>query len=650
MPILRLCGSLLVLTSFVSCSTGEAPSAPERGPDTSPVIAERILLTISKDLIGEGQTYSASGSVSKGIRVGDVWPSGRLVEGSEPRLSLILSASEEVLFRVPSEPGRYILEGEAGLDLSTKELGAPLRVRVSILEGDRLVGEATLTFHASMLATENIWRALSATPIELQPGSEVRFKTEVLDWGGAPQALEGAVKIGISMPRILREESMPVRAATAEYPNIVFIVMDTLRQDRLGTYGYENARTPNLDALAERGLVYEDAHASSSWTWPSTASMLTGLLPEEHGVVDTSSCYLASRFETLAESLRESGYATTGYSGNPLISPRRNFSQGFDEFLVDSQNFRPSQDFLPHAIEWVEEHREERFFLYMQLVDTHDPYTPLPQFGKALEEQAPAGYPYTAVIDFGSKLRKRYGEDPIWGHWTDETIPPTFQDHMSKLYDACVESADFGVGQLLAKLDALQLTEKTLVVFTSDHGDEFLDHGLLSHGQSLHGELTRVPLIFAGPGVTQGREARTVTNRDLAFTLAKLGGGTLGRDGDNQDLLQPGHLDDRAIFLSSQHGIRNGGHTPLFGVRKGGWLYSLAPEARAPHPNERLYDTGADKLEINNLADKEKEMLQTLQTLVERRLERSKEVGPKQGFEAGEATLEFFEKIGYSGD
>ena len=244
MPILRLCGSLLVLTSFVSCSTGEAPSAPERGPDTSPVIAERILLTISKDLIGEGQTYSASGSVSKGIRVGDVWPSGRLVEGSEPRLSLILSASEEVLFRVPSEPGRYILEGEAGLDLSTKELGAPLRVRVSILEGDRLVGEATLTFHASMLATENIWRALSATPIELQPGSEVRFKTEVLDWGGAPEALEGAVKIGISMPRILREESMPVRAATAEYPNIVFIVMDTLRQDRLGTYGYENASTP----------------------------------------------------------------------------------------------------------------------------------------------------------------------------------------------------------------------------------------------------------------------------------------------------------------------------------------------------------------------------------------------------------------------
>ena len=286
----------------------------------------------------------------------------------------------------------------------------------------------------------------------------------------------------------------------------------------------------------------------------------------------------------------------------------------------------------------------------MQLVDTHDPYTPLEQFGRDIHPLAPEGYPYTAVLNYGSRLRKRFAENPDWTTWADETMPLAFQEHMSRLYDACVTSADHCVGLVLEELESLGLTGRTLVVFTSDHGDEFLDHGLLGHGQSLHGELTRVPLILAGPGAEPGRESRMISNRDLAFTLAQLGGGDLGFDGECQDLLRPDDLDDRAVFLSTHHGLRGGGQTPLFGVRKGDWLYTMAPNARKAHERERLYRVTEDPMELNNLATTDLETLRSMQLIVEARLERSKETGPKQGYEAGEAILRFFEKIGYAGD
>ena len=649
MVSLKMFAASLVLVLITSCSEEEAHRLGVRMVDETPIVSERIAQLISKDLLEEGEVTQVNSPTGAPVRTTVISPSGALVAGSEPRFSLNLDVPSEISFLVSEQPGEYVFDGEVGLDVSAKKLGAAGRVRVSIWDAEELLGEVTLTFSPSMKTRDNQWTHLIGEEVKLKPGSLIRVKSELVSWQGAGDAPKQAVHVGISLPRVLKLEDVPVRAASEDYPNIVFIVMDTLRQDRLGAYGYENARTPNLDALAERGLVYTDAHATSSWTWPSTASMLTGMLPEEHGVVDTSSCYLGSRFVTLPEVLRQSGYATTCFSGNPLISPRRNFQQGFDSFLVD-KNFRPTEDLMPRALAWMEAHQDERFFMYMQLVDTHDPYKPMELFERGLNEQAPPDYPYTAVINYGRELRRQYAKDPEWENWAAEAMPPAAQEHMSNLYDACVESADYGVGQLVNQLQALGLTKKTLVVFTSDHGDEFLDHGLLSHGQSLHAELTRVPLLFAGPGVSPGRVSRAVSNRNLAYTLAQLGGADIGRSGESQDLLKPDSLDDRAVFLSSNHGIRDGGHTPLLGVRKDGWLYSIAPEAGGAHVREELYNTTVDAMELVNLADIEVDKLRALQAIVQRRLERSKEIGPKQGFEAGDTTLEFFQKIGYSGD
>jgi len=553
---------------------------------------------------------------------------------------------------VPATGGPFTFRAAFGLDHSARELRAGIRIgfRVSVDGVER--ADLIPSWRPGDKPDQAEWLGLAGKGdlalvggLDVPPGSQVEVRARLETWLGSGPC--PPVKAGIAMPRLLERVAQPVRAATPERPNILVIVMDTQRRDRIGCYGDEAAKTPHIDALAARGLLFEDAHAAGAWTWPSTASMLTGLLPEEHHVVDTSSCYLASSLDTLPEVLSREGYATAAFIGNMLITPRRNFDQGFDKFVLDQNHFRFTSDLFPQISEWLGEHKDERFFCYLQLVDTHDPYTPLEQFGGLQPESSPPGYPYTAVADFGAQLRARYAVDPNPANWLDATMSPASQAHMKSLYAGAVESGDYWVGRLLARLTELGLDENTLVVFTSDHGEELLDHGLLGHGQSLYHELTAVPLIFAGPGVTPGRFASRVENRNLAPTLAWKVGARLTGDGDGQDLLDVNELEARPVFVSSQHGLRGMGHTPLFGVLSENWLFTWAPEATAPHESVQLFDLAKDPLERNNLAAQEPERTAALRAMVEARLARSAEVAGATRLGAGEGTVDQFANIGY---
>jgi hypothetical protein len=180
------------------------------------------------------------------------------------------------------------------------------------------------------------------------------------------------------------ERRAPRTRSSPDRPNLVLVVIDTLRADRLSSQGYSRPTSPALDALAEDGVRWSDAWSVAPWTWPSTASILTGAQPPEHGVLNEFSCYLPETREVLAERLRAEGFATAAVSTNPLISPGQNFDQGFDTYEL--LPWARSTEALPRAIERLESFGDERFLLYLHLTDPHLPFEPEPELRERFVE------------------------------------------------------------------------------------------------------------------------------------------------------------------------------------------------------------------------------------------------------------------------
>lgn len=213
--------------------------------------------------------------------------------------------------------------------------------------------------------------------------------------------------------------------------------------------------------------------------------------------------------------MSRAGYATAGWSGNPLVSPRSNFDQGFDRFSAPPVAFRPTREFLPEVVGWIRENRSQRFFLYLQLVEAHFPYDALPEFEERFVDPELRG----TVKSPGGLATRLVKQTRVSGTPQDpaEVFGADGMESLSQLYDACVATFDAHVGELLDELEALGLTDDTLVVVTADHGEELFDRGFLGHGYSVLDEQTHVPLILAGPGVPSGaRQSAPVGNRQPA--------------------------------------------------------------------------------------------------------------------------------------
>ena len=310
------------------------------------------------------------------------------------------------------------------------------------------------------------------------------------------------------------------------------VVIDTLRADHLGSYGYAQPTSPNLDALARRGARFERAYASSSWTAPSVASMLTGLYPAVHGV-ERSTSVLGSGVPTLAESFRAQGYTTGALTSNPVfVSPRMGFDRGFDSFdtlhgppakATDAVKIIPTdptfQSFVEvatadrvtdAALQWIAQvDRGDRpYFLVLHYLDPHADY--FPPADLAARFGVLPGAPLTGV-DQRPLLRS--------------FVAPDAKDlaTLVGLYDAEIAFTDLHLGRLIEALG--RTGEPTLIVVTADHGEEFGDHGGLLHGQTLFDEQLHVPLIVAGPGVKAGATvAAPVSLVGLWATIADLVG------------------------------------------------------------------------------------------------------------------------------
>ncbi len=578
------------------------------------------------------------------------------VDGAD-RPAWVIPPPGRIRLEIPEHAGVLWLAPRAGIDRSVLEAheerlaGHAVRFTVAVAGDELFRGTIPIRRVGKPPGTE--WLDVAgAQGLALRPGTELELACALLDPGGAEVRPPFPLAAGFGGLALESRWDAPRTRSSPRAPNIVLVVMDTQRADRLSAYGYGRPTSPHLERLAARGTLFEAAYSSASWTWPATASLLTGLLPEEHGVLSSSACFLDEQLETLAEALQDAGFTTAAWSANPLIVPDKNFDQGFEVFDHGNRSMRKSGFVVPAVLEWLEAVAGTRFFLYLHLVDPHAPLDPRPEDRALLAAEVPPTVSSNAIVELSWKLLE--GEGAL-----DELVSPAERGHIGALYDACVRSGDHWVGQVLERLEALGLADETLVAYTSDHGEELFDHGLAAHGHSLHAELVRVPLVLAGPGVAEGARVRTpVSTRQLAPTLARLAGTRLGQPADATDLLEGGR--EPAVLFSTEQGWWNGrSRQPLFGLRVGDEVLHLAPRggspgaagsaAPAPGADLRLYDVAADPGETRDLAAQRADRARVLRAELERLVAelRSRRRVPLRA--AGDATLEVLRDLGYVG-
>lgn len=400
-------------------------------------------------------------------------------------------------------------------------------------------------------------------------------------------------------------------------PRAVFlVVVDTLRPDRLSCYGSDDQFTPEIDRLAASGTLFTNAQSTASWTIPSMASILTSLYPSQLGLVERPvdpprvldwrdrrnqiANRLSQDVSTLPERLAHQGFHTAAFVNQPAIHARRGFDQGFDEWFVPTPSglVRKTKNAAPGAdrdglswkdqsgadlavvdgfVRWLAKARQRRIFVWVHLLSPHMPYNP-PRFYRVAGDRAP--------ID---------------------------------RYDAEIRYVDRLIGRVVSAIETNVGLDNTLIIFASDHGEEFGEHGMFEHGHSLHREVMSVPLILAGSGIPAGLRVETlVSTIDIMPTALHFVGHSPTR---------PGELAGRSLMpvLEAQDETRTAfaegmlyGSTERVIIDAG---YKLMFDEQQPH--FRLYDPLADPSEQNDLAPMQVQRVDSLSQRLEDIHERS---------------------------
>ncbi|MFN0206805.1 MAG: sulfatase [Planctomycetota bacterium] len=434
-------------------------------------------------------------------------------------------------------------------------------------------------------------------------------------------------------------------------PNVIIITIDTQRADHLGCYGYKRPTSPFMDSLAAAGTVFTDCSAVAPWTKPSTATILTGLFPSRHGALyHGSDLNTPPGMKTLAETFQDKGYVTAGFVSNPNIKKIFKFDRGFHEFFdspvedtVTMATFRDSvfgnilkrltkyqfnwkykndiAEVNRHLFSWLDSNHNEKFFLYLHYIDPHEPYSPPEPYRSQFTQE------HGLLVH--NERKRLMGID---------------------LYDGEIRYTDEHIKLFAEKLKSYNLWDNTIVVITSDHGEEFFEHGVLGHGFSLYQEVIRIPLIFFGAGVAKGKRIDIpVSNVDLAPTLldaAQTGIADLGDGKSFANLFvnqSVNPLPDSAaktprekIYLEDEFG-ENENDTRSFvmsGVRIGPWklilneINAYRPPELPKYPKYEFYNLETDSGEQNNLF-KDESFRETIQKLVDSLLKHSEFLSEK---------------------
>ncbi len=302
--------------------------------------------------------------------------------------------------------------------------------------------------------------------------------------------------------------------------SLLLISMDALRPDRVGCYGYAQAHTTTIDGLSARGVRFTRMYAQSPWTRPSLVSLLTSRYPSECGmgrapgesmdeVLQRYVLTVPASAISLAQVAKEAGFATGAYMANPYMDPPlcEGVNRGFDRYWVGRTRDEEFAEVPCRAAgRWLQQNTGKSFFLWVHLLEPHSPYDP-----RTRPPAAPGSREELFRMTVAQQLR-------------GQELQPSELELLRTLYDEEIAYADAQVGQLLAALEASGVADRTVICFFADHGEEFLEHGSLGHGQSLYQELLHVPCIIVAPKVLPQVVNEPRGLMDLAPTLAVLCG------------------------------------------------------------------------------------------------------------------------------
>ncbi len=297
---------------------------------------------------------------------------------------------------------------------------------------------------------------------------------------------------------------------------VVLIVVDALRADHLGTYGYARSTSPHLDQWAKQAAVFEQAFTTSPWTLPAFGSMLTGELPSRHAAgsrVRESNWTVTKRLNdslpTLPEVLGRSGFVTGAIVNNPWLPPGIGLERGFQSYdysRPSEEGHRRADEVVDLSLAWIDANADTPFFLMVHILDPHMSYDPPPpvrgRFTSDFEDR------FALPVVGPRRIRKRA-----------KSISSAERAFIANAYDEEIAFVDQELGRFFETLQKRDLWNRLLIILTSDHGEELFDHGGFEHGHNVHQELLRVPFLIWGPSVRPERHTGPVSVVDLPNTV-----------------------------------------------------------------------------------------------------------------------------------
>jgi len=489
----------------------------------------------------------------------------------------------------------------------------------------------------SQFAGESVWLSLS-----LSAGKDGR-----LGFWGSP-----AVRTGD--PQAVRRAAAESQLASSAEPpqGVILVVADTLRKDHLSVYGYERETSPQLSRMASQGVLFKDVLSQATWTKVSMPSLMTSLYPRTNTVQDFTH-RLPADAKTLAEVYREAGFATAGFSSVLFNGKFTNLHQGYEEFhergsLEIERDSKTAWGYVDRAREWLRVHRSGPFFMVLHVFDPHDPYEPYRPWNTLWADPA-----RKAEHEENMKKVREFIRDPLMKQFgmpaREELVragidPGDYIGYERAWYDGSIRGMDAEIGRLLEHLRNLGLAEKTLIAFTSDHGEEFLEHGRMFHGQTVYGELTNVPLILYRPGALPAGAVveRTVETVDLMPTLLALSGLPAPERMQGESLLPlvsqaarpqqqaaspssrwtayAAEEASRPAFSQKARTLDFGGPPPhelaAYTVVLDGWKLIYNPERPEGWPEHELYDHRNDPLNRTDVAGEHPQVVERLAPLL----------------------------------